>query len=73
MQVRYADSERAAQVGAGGANVATVADALLPEHKLFVGQLPRDTPDEELRKLFEPFGAIEEFKVLRDPSGVSKG
>jgi CUG-BP- and ETR3-like factor len=83
MQVRYADSEQQTAGGGGagmmmsasatGANVASVGEALMPEHKLFVGQLPRDTPDEELRKLFEPFGAIEEFKVLRDPSGVSKG
>ncbi|HTL46601.1 MAG TPA: hypothetical protein VL688_00915 [Verrucomicrobiae bacterium] len=42
--------------------------------KLFVGNLSFDTKDEELKKLFEPYGAIESVTVIVDKrTGKSKG
>jgi len=34
--------------------------------KLFVGSLPFDISDEKLKELFEPFGTVEEAKVITD-------
>ena len=35
--------------------------------------LPRNVWEDELRRLFEPFGPLDEVSVLRGPDGVSKG
>ena len=41
--------------------------------KLFVGSLPYDVNEEDLISVFEKFGEIEEFVILRDRDGRSKG
>jgi CUG-BP- and ETR3-like factor len=41
--------------------------------KLFVGQISRNSTEEELRPLFEQFGPISELAILRDAANVSKG
>ncbi|KEG07005.1 RNA-binding protein [Trypanosoma grayi] len=41
--------------------------------KLFVGQVPAMTTEEQLRPVFEPYGELLEVKIMRDPSGRSKG
>jgi len=46
---------------------------LLSERKLFVGMLNKKLNENDVRKLFEVHGAIEECTVLRDQNGQSKG
>ncbi|KAH8392451.1 hypothetical protein KR215_008909 [Drosophila sulfurigaster] len=43
------------------------------ERKLFVGMLNKKLNENDVRKLFEIHGAIEECTVLRDQNGQSKG
>lgn len=44
------------------------------ESNLYIGYLPNNISEEELQRLFEPFGRIEETKVIKDrATGLSKG
>eukprot|EP00049_Salpingoeca_infusionum_P024581 m.16313 g.16313 ORF g.16313 m.16313 type:complete len:398 (+) comp7035_c0_seq1:79-1272(+) len=54
-----------------GADVPTKdADAI----KLFVGQIPRSYTEVELKPLFEPYGQIFDFMIIKDKmTGISRG
>ncbi|KAG6451000.1 hypothetical protein O3G_MSEX006873, partial [Manduca sexta] len=42
--------------------------------KMFVGQVPRNMDENDLRQMFEEFGRVHQINVLRDKiTGVSKG
>ncbi|GBO28800.1 CUGBP Elav-like family member 2, partial [Araneus ventricosus] len=42
--------------------------------KMFVGQIPRNWDEAELRKLFDEFGTVHQINVLRDKmTGQSRG
>ncbi|XP_076027126.1 CUGBP Elav-like family member 4 isoform X4 [Genypterus blacodes] len=65
IQVKPADSE-----SRGG----TSCCEKTPSHrKLFVGMLNKQQSEDDVRRLFESFGSIEECTILRGPDGNSKG
>ncbi|XP_023971961.1 CUGBP Elav-like family member 3 isoform X34 [Balaenoptera ricei] len=72
IQVKPADSE-----SRGGRFCPEPAPPPVPyppeDRKLFVGMLGKQQTDEDVRKMFEPFGTIDECTVLRGPDGTSKG
>ena len=44
-----------------------------PGCKLFVGGLPNDVTDDEIRSLFEPHGDITDFAIMKDDEGNNRG
>ncbi|XP_028630328.1 CUGBP Elav-like family member 6 isoform X26 [Grammomys surdaster] len=68
IQVKPAASE-----GRGGNFPSWIGEPPSQDRKLFVGMLGKQQGEEDVRRLFQPFGHIEECTVLRSPDGTSKG
>ncbi|KAM9639611.1 CUGBP Elav-like family member 6 isoform 9-T10 [Morphnus guianensis] len=68
IQVKPADSE-----GRGASRSLRGLVLFLEDRKLFVGMLGKQQSEDDVRRLFEPFGQIEECTILRGPDGASKG
>ncbi|XP_068881481.1 CUGBP Elav-like family member 6 isoform X3 [Aphelocoma coerulescens] len=69
IQVKPADSEGRGACGGSARPHKTDAE----DRKLFVGMLGKQQSEDDVRRLFEPFGQIEECTILRGPDGASKG
>jgi RNA recognition motif-containing protein len=44
-----------------------------PEHKLFVGMLPKNVSETEVQSLFSEYGTIKDLQILRGSLQTSKG
>ncbi|KAL3311060.1 CUGBP Elav-like member 5 [Cichlidogyrus casuarinus] len=62
-----------ADVRSKASSVASSNNVPSEERKLFVGMLSKQQSEEDVLKLFDSFGVIEECTILRDQSGNSKG
>ncbi|XP_058613931.1 CUGBP Elav-like family member 4 isoform X4 [Onychostoma macrolepis] len=62
------------RIGAKSSDCASRAeDTTWEDRKLFVGMLNKQQCEDDVRRLFESFGSIEECTILRGPDGNSKG
>jgi CUG-BP- and ETR3-like factor len=44
-----------------------------PEHKLFIGMLPKNVSEVEVSALFSKYGTIKDLQILRGSQQTSKG
>ncbi|KAH3763517.1 RNA-binding protein BRN1 [Pelomyxa schiedti] len=65
LQVKYADS--------GQDNAQAAPQAPQNEYKLFIGKVPNQATEDDLRSLFNNYGHVTEVVILRGFDGLSKG
>ncbi|GIY89261.1 hypothetical protein CDAR_59261 [Caerostris darwini] len=46
---------------------------ILEDRRLFVGMLSKTKSEDDVRKLFRPYGKVEQVTILRGRDGLSKG
>ncbi|CAL9044103.1 unnamed protein product, partial [Musa banksii] len=63
MQVKYADGELER----------LEISICHPEHKLFIGMIPKNASDAEVAALFSKYGTIRDLQILRSSQQTSKG
>ncbi|VAH06823.1 unnamed protein product [Triticum turgidum subsp. durum] len=51
---------------------ADMSSPILPEHKLFIGMLPKNVTDAEMTDLFSQYGNIKDLQILRGSQQTSK-
>uniref|UniRef100_A0A5K3F9R3 RRM domain-containing protein n=1 Tax=Mesocestoides corti TaxID=53468 RepID=A0A5K3F9R3_MESCO len=74
---RYVDPEgvpipNAGQALLGGSSNAPKFGTLIP-NRIFVGGIPSNTTEQELKTYFSSFGQVKDVKIINDRLGVSKG
>ncbi|KAG7595688.1 RNA recognition motif domain [Arabidopsis suecica] len=65
LQVKYADGELE--------RLDVLDCSCNPEHKLFVGMLPKNVSEAEVQSLFSEYGTIKDLQILRGSLQTSKG
>lgn len=57
----------------GHALISNCLLSLDPEHKLFIGMLPKNVSEVEVSALFSKYGTIKDLQILRGSQQTSKG
>lgn len=73
-QLNESDSNESASLHDVGSNSSGGKEPDLDTIKMFVGQIPRNMSETELKAMFEEYGSVYQLNVLRDKqTGESKG
>ncbi|KAK2990560.1 hypothetical protein RJ640_019840 [Escallonia rubra] len=72
LQVKYADGELE-RLGLLMCWVNSFLGFTYPEHKLFVGMLPKNVSEVEVSALFSQYGTVNDLQILRGSQQTSKG
>ncbi|CAK7348228.1 unnamed protein product [Dovyalis caffra] len=73
LQVKYADGELERLVNLPCHIMILFCCPCNPEHKLFVGMLPKNVSEAEVSDLFSKYGTIKDLQILRGSQQTSKG
>ena len=46
---------------------------VVEDRKLFIGMISKKFAENDIRNMFQPYGAIDDCMILRDTSGGSRG
>mmetsp|Transcript_34406 Transcript_34406/g.55660 ORF Transcript_34406/g.55660 Transcript_34406/m.55660 type:complete len:466 (+) Transcript_34406:209-1606(+) len=76
LQLSYAqeDGRGGRDMSGGSRNMPQQSGSVtISDTKLFIGTIARNANEQDLVKLFEPYGSVEEVHIMRFPEGASKG